>query len=194
MKHLPEGFKRYPPYMKIANTVSITPEDMEARHVARFSDLEDDVDVFPDIQEVNPRKHFHVISRDHHIGPARIPLPHHFHLSFMEVPPGGTAGLHAHETPEVFIVLSGRVQMIYGDDGEHVTELGQYDTISIPPRVMRNFKNVGNVSAFMIVIYDGPGDVLGEIFVNREAAKNLLQEQPGLAAKLLRPEDIDALK
>lgn len=186
-------FKRYPPFMYIDKTQSVSPQVMEHIHVARFKDLVDDRDIFPDIKDSpNPRRHFHVISEGSHIGPSKITTPHHFHMSYLEVPPGATAGLHAHALPEVFIPLTGRFQIIYGDHGENTLDLEPYDTVSVPPGVMRNFKNVGNVNGLMIVIYDGPGEVLGKIFINREAADELVRTRPQLARQFLRPEDMGA--
>lgn len=185
-----ETFVRYPSYMYIDKTVSVSPEEVEAKYVARFKDLVDDDDIFPDIKlQANRRRHFHVISEGHHIGPSKITMPHHFHMSYLEVPPGGTAGLHAHALPEVFIALTGRFQIIFGDHGEHAIELEPYDTISVPVGVMRNFKNVGNVNGLLMVIYDGPGEVLGKIFMNREAADDLIRTRPQLAQQFIRPED-----
>lgn len=186
----PPGFERYPPYMYVDATRSVSPQEMEAKYVARFKDLVDDDEVFPDIKQArNPRRHFHVISENNHIGPAGITTPHHFHMSYLEVPPGVSAGLHAHALPEVFIALSGRFQIIYGDQGEHTLELEQYDAVSVPVGVMRNFKNVGNVNGLLMVIYDGPGEVLGKIFISPDAAQDLIHNRPQLARHFLRPED-----
>lgn len=154
---------RYAP--EAGQGIDCSPDEME-RYIARFDDLIEDKEIFPDIklEALGDRKHYHVISHRSHLGPARITTPHHFHMSFLKVPPGNGARLHAHRLPEVFVVLKGRFAIIWGERGEHEVELGEFDTISVPVNVMRTFRNIGDGEGLLQAIYDGPGEVLGEIF------------------------------
>ena len=169
----------------IAPTRSISPAEMERTSVARFKDLQEDPNIFADIKQPGgTRRHFHVISENNHIGPARITGRHHFHMSYLEVPPGSSAMLHAHDAAEIFIPISGRFAIIYGDDGEHQVDLEPLDTISVPIGVMRTFKNIGNVNGVLMVLYDGVGDVLDKIFIHQRLANDLIANKPDLARDL----------
>lgn len=178
----PDTDTRYRMKFYVDNTISITPEELERRYIARFKDLVDDTEIFADINTAQgQRRHFHVISENGHLGPAKITTPHHFHISYLEVPPGTSAALHAHDAPEIFIPITGKFAILYGDRGEHEAALDPLDTISVPPGLMRTFKNIGNVNGILMVIYDGPGEVLGKIFVNEETAEKMKAEHPALA-------------
>lgn len=173
---------RYQMKLYVDKTIAVAPEEMEARHVARFRDLVDDTEIFADIKTpTGQRRHFHVISEKAHLGPAKITTPHHFHISYLEVPPGVRAALHAHDAPEVFIPMSGRFAIHYGDQAQHRLDLDPLDTVSVPAGLMRTFENTGNTNAILMVIYDGPGEVLGKIYVNEDTAARMRQEQPELA-------------
>lgn len=65
-----------------------------------------------------------------------------FHQAIVRAKPGHGASLHAHKTEEVFMALEGKWAVFWGDKGERRIVLEQYDTISVPPGVMRGFVNV----------------------------------------------------
>lgn len=74
-------------------------------------------------------------------------------LSLTESPPGDGAALHIHEqTIENFFCLSGRFRIIWGDEGEQSIELGPLDFCSIPPGVVRGFKNISNETGRLLAI------------------------------------------
>lgn len=169
----------------VGDTIEVTREELEANHIARFRDLKDCPETFADADTPNgKRQHFHVISEGNHLGPSPITTPHNFHMSYMEVPPGHYAELHAHDGLEIFIVLTGRFEIRFGKDGAQSVELGQYDTISVPAGLLRTFRNIGQISGMMIVLYDGPGRVLDKIYVSHEQAAMLRTEQPEIARKI----------
>lgn len=134
-------------------------------NLARYEDLVEDRQVFPDLTEVPTatRRHYHVISPGSHLGPAAITTPHNFHMSILECPPGSGPPLHRHDLGEIFVCIKGRFAMIWGNDGEHRIELGPLDTFSVPLGIMRTFDNVGDEPGTLLVIYDGGGEVLGAI-------------------------------
>jgi uncharacterized RmlC-like cupin family protein len=84
-----------------------------------------------------------------------------FHLSIVKAGPGKGTGLHNHKTVEVFMPLTGRWSVIWGDEGEHELQIGQYDTISIPPGVLRGFRNDSAEEAMLLALVGGndPGKV-----------------------------------
>jgi mannose-6-phosphate isomerase-like protein (cupin superfamily) len=174
--------QRYKMKMYVKDTISITPEELESKYVARFDQLVDDSEIFADIKtQEGRRRHFHVISENNHLGPARITTPHNFHVSYLEVPPNTSAALHAHDLPEIFIPMTGRFAILFGDHGENSVELAPLDTISVPVGLMRTFKNIGNTNGILMVIYDGPGEVLGKIYVNSSTAEDMRQKNPVVA-------------
>ena len=69
--------------------------------------------------------------------------------------PGKRAALHSHTTVEVFIPLSGEWAITWGDKGENEIVLGPWDTISIPPGVMRGFRNVSKEEAYLLALVGG---------------------------------------
>lgn len=87
-----------------------------------------------------------------------IPGDGGFNVTYIRSKPGARGALHAHPTVEVFIPLSGKWAVIWNDDAdfgktdnELVLEHG--DVISVPPGVMRCFKNVGDTEAVLLVIF-----------------------------------------
>lgn len=168
--------------MYVKETISITPEELESKYIARFNELEEDPEIFADIQtKEGQRRHFHVISDNSKLGPTKITTHHHFHMSYLEVPPGSSAALHSHEYPEVFIPISGRFVIEFGNNREHSVELNPLDVISVPVGLMRTFKNVGNTNSILAVIYDGPGEDPLKIFIDPENAEKMRREKPEIA-------------
>ena len=99
----------------------------------------------------NPDQHVH------------IDIPHGFNIGGARQPPDCINSQHSHETAEVFIIHSGTWAFYLGpdcEDGEVVLSPG--DTISIPTRVFRGFKNVGEDTGYMFAVLGGddPGHVV----------------------------------
>ena len=94
-----------------------------------------------------------------------------FHLSIVKCGPGKGTGQHNHRTVEVFIPLTGRWSILWGNQGENEVELGPYDVVSVPISVMRGFRNVSDQEALLLVVLGGTdpgqvewtGDVLGAV-------------------------------
>jgi quercetin dioxygenase-like cupin family protein len=53
------------------------------------------------------------------------------------------------------VALSGEWAIYWGDDGEQEIILKQWDTVSVPPGVMRGFRNAGKESALLMAILGG---------------------------------------
>ncbi len=73
-----------------------------------------------------------------------------------ECPPGDRPMLHAHFfTVEHFFCLSGRFRIRWGDEGENETFLEPFDLIAVPPGVCRDFTNVSDQTAHLLVLITG---------------------------------------
>jgi mannose-6-phosphate isomerase-like protein (cupin superfamily) len=136
----------------------VSKPDMEKR-VARFKDLKASTQAFVDsLIPGHERKIFNVIghgvTEDATLNPA-ITDARDFNLAMVHAGPGKGAALHAHPTVEVFFALSGRWAVYWGDRGEQEILLEQWDTISVPPGVMRGFRNAGQEDAYLLAVLGG---------------------------------------
>lgn len=80
-----------------------------------------------------------------------------FNLAYVGAAPDNGSAMHIHnEEVEVFIPISGQWAIYWneGDDMEEVV-LGPMDCISVPAKVMRSFKNVGDTYGHLLVIIGG---------------------------------------
>ncbi len=143
--------------------LQISVDEMKQR-VALFRDLKPSSR--PLVDAVLPQYHreiYQVIGGGVIEDPAlKAPIPADgFHLSIVKAGPGKGTGLHNHKTVEVFMVLTGKWSVIWGDEGENELQIGQYDTISIPPGVLRGFRNDSDHEALLLALVGGqdPGKV-----------------------------------
>ena len=73
--------------------------------------------------------------------------PEGFHLAIVHCDPGNGAALHTHTTVEVFMPLSGRWQLTYGEEGEHDVTLEQWDVTSPTPTRTSSSSSAGRTPA-----------------------------------------------
>jgi uncharacterized RmlC-like cupin family protein len=59
------------------------------------------------------------------------------------------------KTHETFMALSGRWLIRWGDEGQESVELAPYDMIAMPPKVARQFINISDQDAHLLVIIQG---------------------------------------
>jgi mannose-6-phosphate isomerase-like protein (cupin superfamily) len=144
--------------------LQISKQEMLKR-VARFKELVPSEYAFVDSKiPGHERLIYNVIgngvTEDASLRPA-IPDARDFNLTYVKADPGKGAALHSHLTVEVFTPLSGQWAIIWGDHGENEIVLEAWDTISVPPGVMRGFRNVGREPACLMAILGGtdPGRV-----------------------------------
>ena len=79
-----------------------------------------------------------------------------FVMTIAACPPGQGPGLHHHlHATETHTCLEGRFRVAWGAHGEHETMLERWDTISVPPGVIRRFQNVGEEEGFIQIILSG---------------------------------------
>ena len=139
-------------------SVQISKDEMLKR-VARFKALRPSHQAFVDSRiPGHEREIFNVIGRgvteDASLAPA-ITDAQNFNVTLVHAAPGKGAALHSHPTVEVFIPLSGEWAIYWGDNGENELPLGQWDTISVPPGVMRGFRNAGSEGGYLMAILGG---------------------------------------
>ena len=130
-----------------------------AERVARFDQLRASPQAFVDTRlPGHERDIYNVIGRgvteDSSLRPA-IGDAQGFNVTYTSAEPGNGAALHAHPTVEVFIPMSGKWSVYWGEDGDEEVILGPWDVISVPPGVMRGFRNVGDGHAYMMAIIGG---------------------------------------
>ncbi|MGH7308617.1 MAG: cupin domain-containing protein [Candidatus Rokuibacteriota bacterium] len=137
----------------------ISVEEMEATRVARFKNLKPSTRAFLDTAIPGfERLIYNVIGRgvteDASLAPA-ITDARDFNMTLVKKAPGNRVGLHDHPTVEVFMALTGRWGVYWGDAAEHEVTLEQWDVISVPPGVMRGFRNLGTDDAYLLAILGG---------------------------------------
>jgi len=141
-----------------------TVAEMEKR-VARFKTLTPHPVTFLDqALPQHKRDVFNLIGRgvsEEKAAAAEITDVRDFNVQMSRAKPGHGAGLHAHQTIETFMPLNGRWAIFWGERGEHELILEQFDLISVPPGVMRGFRNVGDDEAYLFTVLGGtdPGRV-----------------------------------
>lgn len=148
-------------------TVQVTPEEME-RRIARFGDLRPQSDQHAENTDLPKEAYEMMTARTLYLlmspekqggpmaqGPAVI-TDDKLSVIIAECPPGDSPMLHAHHhTNETFLCLDGRFRIRWGDQGEHEIFLEPYDMISVPRSVVRNFENVSDKTARLLVLITG---------------------------------------
>lgn len=129
--------------------------EMEKR-VARFDSLKPSKQAFVDTRIPQyERDIYNVIGRGVTEDPALAPAiadSRYFGITYVGAEPGKGAALHAHETIEVFVPLTGRWAAYWGEKGDKEIEVGPFDVISFPPGVYRGFRNIGDGHAMLMAI------------------------------------------
>ncbi len=89
----------------------------------------------------------------------RLADPHGLSLAWLRAEPG--RGLNRHRIPQsqVLIVKTGRLRVTLNRENPVSTELGAYDTISIPPSSWRQFESIGDEPVQFVVLTEGDGRV-----------------------------------
>ena len=96
-------------------------------------------------------------------------------VTIAECPPGNNPGLHNHShTVENFFCLNGRFRFSWGENGEHSEELGPLDFISIPAGVYRDFNNISDETARLLVMIQTPeGDLRDEVVFHPHVGRDI---------------------
>ena len=148
-------------------TITVTREEMESR-VARFSQItpqsnnysEEDGIPKEAYEMLTAKTLYLLMSPECQGGPMAhqpaVVTKDKMSVIIAECPPGDRPLLHAHHrTNETFFCLDGRFRIRWGDEGENQTFLEQYDMIAVPPGVVRDFTNVSDKTAHLLVWITG---------------------------------------
>jgi len=85
-------------------------------------------------------------------------------VAIVKCPPGNGPMLHAHmHTHETFMALTGRWEVLWGDNAENNTMLEPYDLIAVPPGTGRQFINRAEEDALLLVLVQGK-EALNDIY------------------------------
>jgi mannose-6-phosphate isomerase-like protein (cupin superfamily) len=98
----------------------------------------------------SPEQHVHITER------------HGFNIGAARQPFGCINSQHSHETAEVFVVHSGRWQLLFGPNKEDGTlDIDPGDVVSVPTRMFRGFRKVDEGTGFLFTVLgeDDPGKV-----------------------------------
>ena len=148
-------------------TINVTLEEMESR-VARFSQIKPQSNSYSEEDGI-PKEAYEMLtaktlyllmSPECQGGPMAhqpaVVTKDKMSVIIAECPPGDRPLLHAHHrTNETFFCLDGRFRIRWGDEGENQTFLEQYDMIAVPPGVVRDFTNVSEKTARLLVWITG---------------------------------------
>jgi uncharacterized RmlC-like cupin family protein len=100
-------------------------------------------------------------------------------MTLARCPSGTGPGLHSHrETFETFTVLQGRFEFCWGDAGEHSVILDTFDTISIPPRCCRAFRNVSDEMGLVQVVITGGVHDMNDLDFHPEIGRSVTEAAP----------------
>jgi mannose-6-phosphate isomerase-like protein (cupin superfamily) len=147
-------------------TRQVSREEMEAR-IARFRNLSPQSHIYE--RQGIPRAAYEMVSAktlytlmapSNRAGPMSGTPPviadDNLSVVIAECPPGNKPMLHAHfKTTEHFFCLSGRFRIRWGDEGEHETVLEPFDMIAVPKSVCRDFTNISDQTAYLLVLITG---------------------------------------
>jgi mannose-6-phosphate isomerase-like protein (cupin superfamily) len=156
----------------------ISVEEFERTRVARFNELESSSR--PMLDAVIPgqeRKIYQIIgkgvSQDR---TQKIPITDNkgFNVAIVRCAPGKGTLHHDHKTNEVFMALKGKWKIFWGDDEDsNFVIIEPFDTASVPPNLMRGFRNIGDEEGLLLGTIGGtdPGGVQWRDDVLAEAAR-----------------------
>lgn len=143
---------------------TVTVQEMLTR-VARYSDATFSEAAFLDsVLPEYQRKIINVIGAGVTEDPSMQPgitAVEGFNIGYIQAAKGRGAALHCHETVEVFMPLTGRWEIHWGDHGEEAVELDRFDVISVPVGIMRGFRCLEGEESVLVAIIGGtdPGKV-----------------------------------
>jgi uncharacterized RmlC-like cupin family protein len=172
-------------------TKQITPKQME-KCIARFKDMKPlssaydaELGIPKEAYETMTAKTlFLMMAPENQGGPMAqnpaIVTQDKMSVIIAECPPGNRPPLHAHhQTKETFFCLDGRFRIRWGDEGENEIYLEPYDMIAVPPGVCRDFTNVSDDTARLLVFITGEAEGDFNDIEMTPSESNRLREQFG---------------
>ena len=96
-------------------------------------------------------------------------------VAIVKCSPGQGPYLHAHyNTRENFMCLTGKFEILWGDEGEHRTVLEPYDMIAVPQGVVRTFRNCSDSEALILGVIRGDSpEAFADVAMTPAAAEDL---------------------
>lgn len=148
-------------------------EEIPAIKVVHYANLQPCLDAFIDTRTPgsDQKENFTIIGPGVSENPnqhVHIARPHGFNIGGARQPPGCVNSQHSHDTAEFFYVHTGTWTFDLGETGEDASiMLRPGDAISIPTRLFRGFKNVGEDCGFLFAVLGGdePGRVMWAPYV-----------------------------
>ncbi len=132
---------------------------MERERVARFDKLKTDPRFFLDsMLPGHERLNYNVIGTGVAENPEAKPAIDYaqdFNLTYLKAAPGKGPSLHSHDHVEVFIPMTGKWSVTWGDFGENEIILEPFDVISVPVGEMRAIRNISDTDAWHMTILGG---------------------------------------
>jgi len=99
-------------------------------------------------------------------------------VTIAECPPGNHPGLHSHShTVENFFCLNGKFRVSWGENAENSVELEPMDFVSVPAGVYRDFHNISDETArLLVMIQNVKGDTKDEVVFHPEVGQEILEK------------------
>ena len=151
----------------VPDAIEVSDNEM-AKRIARLPDMqplsatsEDSIGVPREARETVAAKNLYLLMApknqggpmSHH---AAIQGPDNISVLVAECPPGDSPLLHAHHyTVETFMCLTGRFRIRWGEEGEDHIDLSPCDMVAVPPGVDRQFENISDADARLLVVITG---------------------------------------
>ena len=152
---------------QVPATIEI-PDTAMAKRIARLADMAplsatsgDSIGVPREAREMIAAKNLYLLmAPENQGGPmshhAAVLGPDNISVLIAECPPGDSPLLHAHHyTIETFMCLTGRFRIRWGQEGQDHIDLDPFDMIAVPPGVDRQFENISDEDARLLVMITG---------------------------------------
>jgi uncharacterized RmlC-like cupin family protein len=99
-------------------------------------------------------------------------------VTIAECPPGNHPGLHSHShTVENFFCLNGKFRVSWGENAENSVELEPMDFVSVPAGVYRDFHNISDETArLLVMIQNVKGDTKDEVVFHPEVGQEIIDK------------------
>lgn len=127
------------------------------QHLIRFGEIDQHQSNFQPIDMAlsrYDRQRFSIVGRPTEAATAAKSLNRieGFNLVYVRCEPQKGIGLHKHDTPEIFIPMSGSWVIGLGEGGESSVMLEPWDVLNVPPNLMHSATNVAAETAFLMVM------------------------------------------
>jgi uncharacterized RmlC-like cupin family protein len=158
----------------------VYPQDSQVR-ITRFRDLQPQsgydspVDDWRGDESLSAKMVYLLLGPPRHgasvAGQPAIVVDKGMSVTIVECPPGSTPVLPTFlHTRETFVCLKGRFRARWGEHADRQTFLDPFDMIALPPSECREFVNVTDDSAFLLVVLTGQTDEAEQESEARSAA------------------------